>query len=82
VAAFETSGYVECVDRSFEAGFEKVASYTLNGQPTHASRQRAAGKWVSKLGDGYDVEHTEDAVSSGIYGKIEKYMKRPVNSGN
>ena len=33
-------------------------------------------KWVSKLGNWYDIEHTPDAVSSGDYGQVAKYMKR------
>ncbi|WFU68582.1 hypothetical protein [Bradyrhizobium sp. CB2312] len=78
VAAFQTLGYVECVDGTFEKGFEKVAFYALNGVPTHAARQIGSGKWVSKLGDGFDIQHLPDAVSSGIYGQIEKYMKRPI----
>jgi hypothetical protein len=39
------------------------------------------GKWKSKLGDWYDIEHTEGAVSSGDYGSIVKYMKRPRRPG-
>lgn len=78
VAAFSTLGYVECDDGAVEKGFEKVAFYVRDGQPTHAARQMINGKWKSKLGDWYDIEHTEDAVSSGDYGKIEKYMKRPL----
>jgi hypothetical protein len=78
VTAFSTLGYVECEDGSFEEGFEKVAFYVRNGQPTHAARQVGPGRWKSKLGDWYDIEHTNDAVSSGHYGQIEKYMKRPL----
>ena len=76
VAAFSSLGYVECNDGAVEEGFEKVAFYVREGQPTHASHQMPNGKWKSKLGDWYDIEHAEDAVSSGDYGRIEKYMKR------
>jgi hypothetical protein len=78
VTAFETLGYAECDDGRLEGGYEKVAFFVRDGQPTHASRQLPGGKWTRKLGDYYDIEHTEHAVSSGDYGKIVKYMKRPV----
>ncbi len=76
VKAFEMLGYEECDDGTYEDGFEKVAFYTRDGVPTHAARQIGPGKWQSKLGDWYDIEHAVDAVSSGDYGKITKYMKR------
>jgi hypothetical protein len=77
VTAFSTLGYAECDDGAVEAGFEKIAFYVRDGQPTHAARQLETGKWKSKLGDWYDIEHTENAVSSGDYGRIAKYMRRP-----
>jgi hypothetical protein len=77
--AFETLGYEECPNGTYEAGYEKVAFYELNGQPKHAARQLGANKWQSKLGDWFDIEHEPDAVSSGDYGQIAKYMKRRKN---
>jgi hypothetical protein len=80
VAAFATLGYEECDDGRIEAGFEKVAFYALSGQPKHAARQLPSGKWQSKLGDWYDIEHDRDAISDGDYGQIVKFMKRPYQS--
>jgi hypothetical protein len=76
VAAFATLGYEECSDGSYEDGYEKVAFYQRNGLPTHAARQIGPGKWQSKLGNWYDIEHSDDAVSSGDYGQITKYLRR------
>jgi hypothetical protein len=76
VKAFETLGYAECNDGTYEDGFEKVAFYTKDGAPKHVALQIGPGKWSSKLGNWYDIEHKADAVSSGDYGKVAKYMKR------
>lgn len=78
VKAFETIGYQECDSGTYEEGFEKVAFYARDGVPTHAARQIGHNKWKSKLGNWYDIEHDPDAVSSGEYGKVVKYMKRKV----
>lgn len=78
LVAFADLGYEECDNGDYESGYEKVAFYARNGVPTHAARQVGRDKWQSKLGNWYDIEHTKDAVSSGDYGKIEKYMRRKV----
>jgi hypothetical protein len=81
VKAFETLSYTECPDGSFVEGMEKIALYTNDGtregRPTHAARQIGPGKWVSKLGDSYDIHHKQGAVSGGIYGDIAAFMHRP-----
>jgi hypothetical protein len=76
VTAFKTLGYVECSYGKHEGGHEKVAFYAKDGLPTHAARQLGPNKWQSKLGDWYDIEHDDNAVSSGDYGRVVKYMKR------
>jgi hypothetical protein len=78
--AFETRGYAECSDGNYEEGVEKIALYARGTGPTHAARQIGPNKWASKLGDWYDIEHTPDAVSSGDYGSIVKYMKKEAQS--
>lgn len=70
--------YEECDSDAHEPDYEKVALYTLDGVPTHMARQREDGKWVSKLGDLEDIVHEKlDVLNDGIYGKPEKYFKRP-----
>ena len=38
VSAFESLGYEQCGSSEFREGFEKVALFTLDGEPTHAAR--------------------------------------------
>jgi hypothetical protein len=78
VNLFSSLGYARCGDGSFEAGFEKVAIYVhpVTGRPTHAARQISPGKWASKLGEWFDIEHTVDAVSGGDYGEMSVFLKR------
>jgi hypothetical protein len=74
---FASHGYVRCVDAAYVEGVEKVAIYTLaSGRPTHAARQIGANRWASKLGEWYDIEHSEKAVSGGDYGEIAIFMQR------
>jgi hypothetical protein len=76
--AFESLGYVRCDDDSLEAGFEKVALYSLAGAPKHVARQLANGRWTSKLGELEDVEHTLDGLVGRWYGSVIQFLKRPL----
>ena len=52
IQIFRLLGYERCNDPYLEPGFQKLAIYTLStGEPTHAARQLANGRWTSKLGD-------------------------------
>lgn len=81
IRLFESLGYqvtpeeggAEC---AYVPGLEKVAIYTLDGQPTHAARQIGPNAWVSKLGPSFDIEHKLNAVSGGKYGEITVVMQR------
>lgn len=79
--AYETLGYRRCHGPELEDGLEKVAVYALNGTPTHAARQLASGRWTSKCGESFDIEHplAED-VGGGVYGEVAFYMSRPSTS--
>jgi hypothetical protein len=77
---FELHGYRICTHSELEPGFEKVALYVTPGTniPEHVARQKASGKWVSKLGTGADIEHnTLNGLSGDFYGVPVRYMKRP-----
>lgn len=77
IAAFGIDGFQVCENRNFESDYQKVAIYADNGKPTHMARQLPDGKWTSKLGDGWDIEHSSlDGVESSGYGKVAVILKR------
>jgi hypothetical protein len=70
-------GYVRGADASLEPNYDKVALFTLNGIPKHASRQVTGGYWTSKLGRHVDIEHLLDALTGSAYGLVAHILKRP-----
>jgi hypothetical protein len=76
--AYETLGFTECLNAHLEEGFEKIAIYIgSDGEPTHAARQLASGKWTSKLGKLEDIEHSNlECLQGEEYGVIGLIMKR------
>ena len=77
-AAFATLGYTVCDDEQSEAGYEKVALFAVAGNPTHAARQLANGRWTSKLGPMEDIEHGLREVEGDLYGTVAVLLKRAV----
>jgi len=88
VEVFALFGYEPSNSEIYEAGFEKIAIYVRNGEPQHAARQLANGRWTSKLGAGIDIIHDKlgDFPSSAPYGPCTAYggaqyfMKRRANA--
>lgn len=79
IMAFGSLGYAVCDDYHLEQGHEKVVLYALNGKPTHMARQMADGKWASKLGKSFDIEHQNpDVVAGNLYGALILVMKRAI----
>jgi len=78
VQAFATLGYAPCADQTHTAGFDKVAIYADGKVPTHAAKQLADGRWISKLGDWEDIEHDtlESLEGRPFYGKVALVMQR------
>jgi len=80
IELYESIGYNICKDGILELVYEKVSIFELNGYVTHASRQLQNGLWTSKLGwqpnVSYDVSHTINSISGGVYGNVVIYMKR------
>lgn len=78
---YQLHGYIECNTSDLEDGYEKIAFYSKNGEPTHASKQ--FGKmWRSKLGISYIIEHELDwlcGYGDDEYGEIEFIMKRKIH---
>ena len=81
VELFLAAGYEVCGDGRLEDGYEKVAIYVKDGEPTHAARQLGDGRWTSKLGKYEDIEH--DSLEAlygdgfGEYGSVALFMLRP-----
>jgi hypothetical protein len=79
IAAYRTVGFEVCNTAAPEVGMEKIAIYTLAGDPTHAARLLPNGNWTSKLGDFEDIQHVNLYCLQGpLYGIPHTYMKRPV----
>lgn len=80
VELFRQAGYEVCGDDSLEDGYEKVAIYAKDGEPTHAARQLSDGRWTSKLRKYEDIEHDLlDALNGegfGEYGRVALFMFR------
>lgn len=77
VAAFAALGYTPCPGGAVEPGYEKVALYALDGAPTHAARQLPGGRWTSKLGNSFDIDHDFDALDGPVYGAVVLFLRRP-----
>ena len=84
VGLFRSAGYELCDDGSLEDGYEKVAIYVKDGEPTHAARQLENGRWTSKLGKYEDIEHDSlEALNGdgyGEYGSVAVFMVRPIGA--
>jgi hypothetical protein len=80
LAAFATLGYGPCSGEEVEPGFEKLALFANNGEPTHAARQLPNGRWTSKLGFLEDIEHELHALTGETYGYVAIVLKRAIAS--
>jgi hypothetical protein len=84
IEAFATRGYEPCESGEYEEGFEKIALYVDNDEPTHMARQLNASEWTSKLGNMEDISHAsltsiEDSGRPESYGKAERFLKRRIS---
>ena len=73
-------GYRECDRAEYEDGFEKIAFYSKNGQPTHACKQ-FGNMWRSKLGISFIIQHELEWISGDTedaYGQVVFIMKRKI----
>jgi hypothetical protein len=76
IRAFESIGYKMCETPDVEAGYEKVALYESNGEPTHAARLLPNGRWTSKLGWEHDISHSLEGLNGDNYGEPVVFMRR------
>ena len=63
---------------------EKLAIYGDEHGFTHVARQLENGRWTSKLGEQWDIEHELEAVAGQEsawpayrYGSVVAFMSRP-----
>jgi len=74
---FIEDGWEETEVLKFEEGYEKIALFSKNGNPTHAARLLKNGKWTSKLGGEIDIMHDLHELEGPAYGNVVKiYRKR------
>jgi hypothetical protein len=78
IEAYEQHGFEPCTTPDVEPGYEKIAVFTdATGEPRHAARQLASGRWTSKLGDHVDIEHDDvAAVGGAFYGEPTRFLRR------
>ena len=79
LAAFTTYGFSLCTSPDVESRLEKIALYSLEAIPTHATRQLSNGWWTSKLGPSFDIEHSNlEALAGGVYGDPVAFLCREI----
>lgn len=78
ILLYGKNSYIICESGIQEKGFEKIAIYTKEKEPTHAAIQVSSGAWKSKLGRWHDIEHDLDDLTDGFYGNVALFMKRPI----
>lgn len=76
VAAFRTLGYVQVSLSDLDPGVEKVALFALDGVPKHAAIQLESGRWSSKLGQAWDIEHDLVDLQGPRYGQVAAILAR------
>lgn len=77
--AFARLGYAPAVDGAFDPGKTKVAIYVgADGKVTHMARQLPSGKWTSKLGKSFDIEHELTVLDGPAYGGICRFLSKPL----
>ena len=70
---------VACDNGKVEPRHEKIAIFTKPaGTLAHAARQLPNGRWPSKLGNEFDIEHDLPGVECSQYGQVRQYLKRAV----
>ncbi|MBI4389802.1 MAG: hypothetical protein HY580_06435 [Nitrospinae bacterium] len=80
IRAYEGLGYALCSNFELEKDYLKVAIFAdKDGNPTHAARQLANGRWTSKLGKDVDIEHELNGVEGPVYGTAVRVLKKRID---
>lgn len=75
---FVADGWEETSDSLVEEGYEKIALYTLDGEPKHAARLLPNGLWTSKLGSSLDLSHGFADLDGPAYGSVFKIFRKKI----
>lgn len=80
IRLFTSLGYETCGDGLHETGLEKIAIYADSSQMfTHVAKQEPDGRWISKMGDLEDIEHSSPEIVEGLWnGTVSQYLRRRV----
>lgn len=79
VDTFSSQNFQVCEHSDLEPGYEKIALYAKDGRPKHMARMLPNGRWTSKLGDSYDIEHKAlEGLEGSDYGRVTTLLKRPI----
>ena len=70
VKAFSDFGYEICDSEEQNAVQEKIAIYSVFGEPKHAARQLPDGRWSSKCGKLEDISHDVHGFEESSYGTV------------
>ena len=83
IEALATAGYEPCRNGDLEDGVEKVAIYGIGERFAHVARQLPSGRWTSKLGKAWDIEHELGALAGSAnaggavqYGEVAAFLRR------
>lgn len=77
IELYKLIGYEICETDTMEFNYEKIAIFIDdNGLPTHAARQLSNGKWTSKLGCEFDIQHSIYSMNNSVYGNARFFMSR------
>lgn len=78
---FELGYTIAPLDDSLVPTCEKIAIYVSNltGLVTHMARQLPTGRWTSKLGPQWDIEHlAPDCLNGDEYGRYLHCIGKPI----
>lgn len=78
---FVSRGFTRCQSTSRKPGIEKIAILGDTMGALHVARQPAGEPWLSKMGDGPDIEHDAlEWIECGFIGQIQVVLSRPASS--
>lgn len=76
---FTRCGFDRCDSPAKESGVAKVAIFGDDVGALHVARQEPGGMWLSKMGDGPDIEHEElEWVEGPMMGKLQLILCKEV----
>jgi hypothetical protein len=65
------------LDISYDPNFIKVALYSKDGIPTHASIQIDGDFWESKIGQLGIIKHDLFEIEDSVYGEVTQIYRKP-----